>query len=141
MHRLFYISVSFLEDKSSIKDGVLQHFIHPKGLHNETIRCIWGPKLCLFERCINRHKLYDKSIDLYKRVLTYEVEKMQQNMEPLVGRVVPQRLEISTNNIVEHIQSITSDRFKIQRLVVNYRVDEKDQIWLLGCESIRVTDK
>ena len=72
-----------LDGKNIIKSGVLQSFIEPKGDHNcnskkctiVTIRVIWGTKLCLFEKNVNKHKYDDKSVDILSRIFTFEVDK------------------------------------------------------------------
>ena len=33
---------------------------------------IWGPKICCFQRKINKKKVYNKSVDIYERAVTYE---------------------------------------------------------------------
>ena len=41
-----------------------------------TIKCIWGQKMCFFERYTNINRIDDKNLDLYQKVLTYEVDRM-----------------------------------------------------------------
>lgn len=54
----------------------------------DTIRCIWGPTLCLFEKIINKFKFDDEKIDMYQRILTYEVDKMHIITEQLIGKAL-----------------------------------------------------
>jgi len=41
-----------------------------------TIRSIWGTRLCFFEKDVNKFKFDDPNVDMYQRILTYEVDKM-----------------------------------------------------------------
>ena len=39
----------FLYNRWKENNGILQHFVEPKGVHNAIIRAIWSPKVCLLE--------------------------------------------------------------------------------------------
>ena len=66
-----------------------------------TIRCIWGPKLCFFEKNSNIYRIDDTSVDMYQRILTYEVDKPLILKESLIGRILPNKLEHQTFNLVD----------------------------------------
>ncbi len=64
--------IDFLKNRPKPYDGILQKFIEPKGEHNNMIKVIWSPSMCLFERRQNKNSIFDKKLNMYERVLTYE---------------------------------------------------------------------
>jgi hypothetical protein len=128
----------FLDKKIVYDDGILQKFEDPKGEYNITYRLTWSPKLSLFEKCTNLRKIDDKHFDIYERAVTYDGEEFQTKTEPIKGNHIPQRIEKIGLNIVNHVSNITLEKIKIIRLILNFKIDRKDQIIFLWCSSLRI---
>lgn len=57
--------------------GVLQQFIVPQGLLNETIRVEWTANGLQMERRVNQNRLDNLRIDMHDRAITYEGPQTQ----------------------------------------------------------------
>ena len=130
--------IDFLDNKNKHDEGILQKFIEPKGEYNTIHRITWSPKLSLFEKCSNLRKLNDKHYDIYERAVTYNGEEFQAKIEPIKGRLLPERMQQIAHNIVEHVSNITLEKIKIIRMILNFKVDKKDRIIFLWCSSLRI---
>ena len=130
--------IDFLENRIKHDEGILQKFIDPKGEHNTIYRITWSPKLSLFEKCSNLRKLYDKHFDIYERAVTYDGEEFQSKIEPLKGRLLPEKMQQIALNIAEHVSNITLEKIKIIRMILNFKVDKNDRIIFLWCSSLRI---
>jgi len=78
---IFHIIVKldkFLDEKNNIiEDGILQKFEDPKGEHNFMIRVVWSPKICTFEKKINKHVFNDMRFNIYEKAVTFDGEEFQ----------------------------------------------------------------
>jgi hypothetical protein len=128
----------FLTNKLTLDDGILQKFEDPKGENNLTIRLIWSPKLCIFEKKTNLKPIFDTRYSVYERAVTYDGEEFQTRTEPIKGNNVPDRVEKLGNNIASHIANITLERIKIVRMVLNFKITKDDKIIFLWCSSLRI---
>eukprot|EP00743_Colponemidia_sp_Colp-15_P006598 GILK01007111.1.p1 GENE.GILK01007111.1~~GILK01007111.1.p1 ORF type:complete len:756 (-),score=125.15 GILK01007111.1:128-2395(-) len=128
----------FLYQRDKVNNGLLQRFIEPKEAQNSITRIIWSPKVCLFEKRVNKRKLTDRRFDMYERAVTYEGAEFHSYASPVRGAILPNRVQRTAQSIVQHISTISFDKYKISRMVLNFKVDAKDRIWLLWCSSIRL---
>ena len=131
---------NFLYNHKKDVNGVLQRFIEPKTTHNEVIRAIWSPKLCLLERAENKHALHDNRYGLYERTVVYEGPEYYYTSEPLRGPVLSGQIQKQCEAIVAHIGEVTFGQKQISRVVLNFKVDSRDKIWFLYSTSIRSID-
>ena len=131
----------FLRNKYNYEDGILQKFEDPKGDYNITYRLNWSPKLCLFEKCSNIKKIYDKKYDIYERAVTYDGEEFHIKIEPLKGSNLPDRIEKIGTSIANHVSNITLEKIKIIRMILNFKIDKKDRVLFLWCSSLRIDNR
>jgi hypothetical protein len=127
----------FLYERFESNSGILQRFIEPKGTKNETIRAIWSPKICLLERAENIYQLHDHRYGLYERCVTYEGPEFYCTSAPLRGPVLAGQVQRTCESIVAHISEVTFSQSKVSRIVLNFKVDSRDKVWLLYSTSIR----
>ena len=130
----------FLYKRPKDFNGVLQRFIEPKSTRNETIRAIWSPKVCLLERAENIHQLHDHRYGLYERCVIYEGPEYYYTSAPLRGPVLSGQIQKLCESIVDHISEVTFGQKKVSRIVLNFKVDSRDKIWLLYSTSTRSID-
>lgn len=104
--------IDFIYHKQKPYDGILQKFVEPKGEVNSMIKLIWSPNLCLFERRENE-------------------------VVPLRGQVLGEKLVKIGCGVAQHISNVTYDKIRISRMVLNFRVDKNDKVWFLWCSSLR----
>jgi len=126
--------------KKEDSNGILQRFIEPKGVHNELIRAIWSPKVCLLERAENIHQLHDHRYGVYERCVTLEGPEYYITSAPLRGPVLAGQIQKICENVVAHISDVTFGQKQVTRLVANFKVDSRDKIWLTYSTSIRLND-
>ncbi len=130
----------FLYNRWKENSGILQRFVEPKGTQNVMVRAIWSPKVCLLERRINNRQLHDKRFGLYERAITYEGPEFHSSAAPLRGNVLPSQIQRICENMVTHVGEVSFQKHRIRRMVVNFKVDAKDRVWLLWASSVRLED-
>jgi len=128
----------FLYKTDKTRNGILQRFIEPKGTKNEVIRAIWSPKLCLLERAENIYQLHDQRYGLYERCVTFEGPEYYCVSSPLRGTVLAGQVQKVCETVVSHISEVTFATKQITRIVLNFKVDSRDKLWLMYTTSIRL---
>jgi hypothetical protein len=128
----------FLYNRQKVNNGILQRFIEPKGTRNEMIRSIWSPKVCLLERRVNIRKLNDMRFDMYERAVTYEGVEVNSRTAPVRGTFLPTKVQMLNEAVVGHTAEVSFHKYKINRMVLNFKTDPDDRLWLLWASSIRL---
>lgn len=128
----------FLFNRQKEHNGIIQKFIDPKGKSNAIIRAIWSPKLCLLEQRVNLRPINDGRFDLYERCVTYEGAEHQSMNAPVRGIYLPSRLQTICDSIVDHCMRTSSQHYRISRMVLNFKLDHNNKLWLLWCSSMRL---
>ncbi len=123
-----------------ISNGILQRFIEPKGTKNGLIRAVWSPKVVLLERAENIHHLHDHRYGLYERCVTMEGPEYYYTSAPLRGPVLAGQIQKICESCVTHISEVTFAQKEVTRIVINFKVDSRDKIWLMYTSSIRLND-
>jgi hypothetical protein len=113
-----------LNDNDKSSEGILQKFVIPKGEQKSTLSIIWSNKLCFFER----------------RAINYDGEKYHSQILPIRGSTLPYRMQSIANSVHYHISNITFEKMHISRMVLHFRLDDKDRLWLLYCSSLRLAN-
>uniref|UniRef100_A0A7S0FQM9 Uncharacterized protein n=1 Tax=Pyrodinium bahamense TaxID=73915 RepID=A0A7S0FQM9_9DINO len=133
---------AFLFDRQRVRsDGILQRFVEPKNGHNNMVRALWSPKVCLLERRVNHLRLSDSRYDIYERAVTFEGADCHSEVTPVRGPALVTKVHEIADSIVQHVAAVTNDRMKISRLALNFKVDDKDRLWLLFASSVRLRDE
>lgn len=120
--------------------GILQRFIEPKSTNNELVRAIWSPKICLIERRQNINQLHDTRFGIYERCVTLEGPDYYTESAPLRGPVLAGQLQNLCESIVSHITEVTYSQQVISRMVLTFKLDARDKMWLIHSTSIRLQD-
>lgn len=128
----------FLFNRQKEHNGIIQKFIDPKGKSNAIIRAIWSPKLCLLEQRVNLKPVNDGRFDMYERCVTYEGAEHQSMNAPVRGIYLPSRLQTICDSIVDHVMRTSSQHYRISRMVLNFKLDHNNKLWLLWCSSMRL---
>jgi len=128
----------FLFNRPKEHNGIIQKFIDPKGKSNAIIRAIWSPKLCLLEQRVNLKPINDGRFDIYDRCVTYEGAEHESMNAPVRGIYLPSRLQTICDSIVDHVMRTSSQHYRISRMVLNFKLDHNNKLWLLWCSSMRL---
>mmetsp|Transcript_80520 Transcript_80520/g.251079 ORF Transcript_80520/g.251079 Transcript_80520/m.251079 type:complete len:355 (-) Transcript_80520:1931-2995(-) len=132
----------FLFDRQRVRsDGILQRFVEPKGGRNNMVRALWSPKVCLLERRVNHLRLGDGRYDIYERAVTFEGPDCHSEVTPVRGPALVTKVHEIADSIVQHVAAVTGDRMRISRLALNFKVDDRDRLWLLFASSVRLRDE
>ena len=91
----------------------------------------------MLEKSENVHDLHDKRFGLFERCVTYEGPEYYYNSAPLRGPVLAGQIQKICESLVTHISEVTFSQLQVSRMVINFKVDSQDKIWLLYTTSIR----
>lgn len=133
----------FLFKRKKRDKGILQQFITPKGPYNFVIQAIWSPHVTKIERRVNIHRITDrKNYTPYERAVTYEGPSHYSN-EVFCAPHLEKEIKRVCSAIVDHFFSV--EHKNITRMVLYFKVDPKNNLYLLWSSSIRIgnqkTDK
>eukprot|EP00756_Hemistasia_phaeocysticola_P026984 Hpha_TRINITY_DN16093_c3_g4::TRINITY_DN16093_c3_g4_i1::g.117001::m.117001 len=123
------------------KEGILQRFLVPKGERNSVIQAVWSPRVCIVQRKTNVRSLKDKAEstrDPYSCAVTYEGPSHFSEDGTCAAKTTA-RIKQICFNIVDHFYN--TEHKHITRMVLYFKVDKEDAVWLLWCGSIRVSDR
>eukprot|EP00639_Heterosigma_akashiwo_P030448 CAMPEP_0194685744 /NCGR_PEP_ID=MMETSP0295-20121207/15020_1 /TAXON_ID=39354 /ORGANISM="Heterosigma akashiwo, Strain CCMP2393" /LENGTH=481 /DNA_ID=CAMNT_0039573297 /DNA_START=118 /DNA_END=1560 /DNA_ORIENTATION=- len=129
----------FLYNRWKQNTGILQRFVEPKGTKNTMIRALWSPKVCLLERRTNNRNLHDLRYGVYERAVTYEGPDYHSQAAPLRGSVLPERVQAICGTVVAHVAEVSFQKQRVCRMVLNFKADAKDRLWLLWSSSLRLS--
>ena len=143
----------FLRKGRKARSGILQHFIEPSGggTNNSQIRVIWSNNLFFVERRRTKKNLHDNRYGLYERAVTFEGPEVYSSSLPIRGGALSKQIKIICDNLVRHVNEVTragkrrkhknfADTKQVVRMVLNLKVDTKDQLWFLYSSSIRLKE-
>eukprot|EP00741_Cyanophora_paradoxa_P018640 tig00021072_g17990.t1 len=128
----------FLFNREKENNGILQKFVDPKGDNNAIIQAVWLPRFCLLERRVNKRKISDLKVNMYERAVTFEGTEYHSDSVPLNGTALARRIGMICNSMVNHIAAISNNRHQVSRMVLQFKLDEDDRVWLLWCSSLRL---
>lgn len=145
----------WLEHGRKNQTGILQRFLRPTGggTHNSTIQAIWTPNLCLVERRRTNKSLYDERFGLYERSVTFEGPNVHSTSKRVRGTILLSKIESMCNEMVSHVSEVTGEGHDkhhngdrelqktaraLSRMVVYFKIDINDDIWVLFTTSLRL---
>eukprot|EP00741_Cyanophora_paradoxa_P019642 tig00021135_g18960.t1 len=137
-----YFDVPLMRDFFNVTDrygyGMLQHFIVPAGNRNSVIRVIWSANIFIAERRSNVHSLTDRKVPMFDRATTFEAAWHLSETAPVASPSLRHNLLQICDNIHAHVYRVSPQRYKITRMVMNFKQDAQGNLWFLWCSSIRL---
>jgi len=94
--------------------------------------------LTLFEKKVNKTKLFNLKFDIYQRGVTFEGPDFYSDYSRLQSKTQTENLRSLTEKIAKHLSAVTFDKFRISRLVLHFKLDHNEKIHLLWCSSLRL---
>ena len=73
----------------------------------DRIEVIWGPKICLFQRKINKLKIHDKRHDIYERAVTFDGPDFYSHDLALGGKRVSREIKRIVLEIRNNIRQLS----------------------------------
>ncbi|KAG5471238.1 hypothetical protein LSCM1_01311 [Leishmania martiniquensis] len=122
-------------------EGILQKFIFPKGYHNSVIKVVWSPRVCMVQRRTNKYRIFDRKraeSDPFSITVTYDGPTFLSDEGSVSGNIAVELKQLC-GNIVQHFY-YTEHKY-ITRMVLYFKTDQRDRLWLLWCGSLRVSDR
>ena len=131
------------EDKPN---GVLQLFFDPKpeaaregtAVRNSLVQTTWSPGCFFIEKRVNKYRLDTHKVPIEIRAATFDDYQNTETI-PLVSDSVAASFQRVCQLIAEHVRVVF--RYKLASLVLNFKIDKNDTIWLLWCSSIRIVSE
>ncbi|CAK58493.1 unnamed protein product (macronuclear) [Paramecium tetraurelia] len=133
--------IIFLHQREKDLNLVLQKFIYPKNDQNSLIKVTWSPQFCLVMRKTNINKMNDTRKTQVERVATFDGPEYLIQADSINSPLLSADLEQLCVNIVKHILEVSGGNIQIIRMVLYFKVDYENRIWLLFCTNIKVKDK
>jgi hypothetical protein len=125
----------FLNVRKDRTDGILQRFVPTKTKWNQQIQAIWSPKVTMVRRRCNKHQLTDKTVSLYERCVTFNGPSYYSE-DSHVAHSTSADIAAICQAVVKHFQS--TEHKQISRMVLHFKIDRQNSIWLLWSNSIRI---
>ncbi|KPI90359.1 hypothetical protein ABL78_0586 [Leptomonas seymouri] len=131
---------AFLARKTKL-DGILQKFVFPKGYQNSVIKAVWSPRVCMVQRRTNKYRIFDRKraeCDPFSTTVTYDGPTFLSEEGGVSGNVAVE-VKALCGNIVQHFYY--TEHKCITRMVLYFKSDKRDRLWLLWCGSLRVSER
>ena len=116
------------------------------------IKVTWSSRFCLLQRRTNIYNIDNKLIGLYEKVVTYEgpehlsVLGIQKNnglitfLDSITSPTLASDIQKICKNVAEHIKRINNNKVYVSRMVLHFKVDPMERIWLLYTTGLNVVD-
>lgn len=123
-------------------NGIVQRFVLPKGGKNTVIKAAWSPSMCLVERRVNVHGVTDKRAPMGDRLVTFEgPEHLSESMPLAPAALLGRKVQFLCNSVAQHVLEVTQGHCRIASMVLHFKVDEDNKLWLLFCSSLRLAGR
>lgn len=76
----------------------------------------------------NNNDLFDKRLDLYERVTTFENEDHQSKIKPFKGVEIRNFMQELGETLVEHFSIISNGKTKPTRMVIIFKIDSLSRL-------------
>lgn len=83
----------------------------------------------------------NNKIALNDRLITFEGAENLTNSESITSPILATDLEYICLNIVKHIQEVSGGNIQISQMVLYFKVDQTNKLWLLFCSGIKIREK
>jgi hypothetical protein len=134
----------FLMNHDKENNGILQRFVDGKGGHNSMFRAIWSPNVFHVERRTNVNGMGDRKVNMHQRVVTFEGnEHFSESLtvtDTLLGAQMQRICECIVDHCGYHLH-LQGESSRINRMVIHFKVDDNNRVWLLWCSSIRLSSQ
>ena len=131
-------TLAFLADGAT-HTGFLQRFISPKNTNNQVYQAVWSPQLFIVHKRTNRKKILDRLCNRNSKGITYEGCTHYAEEFPCSSKLKV-RLLSACKSFVDYFACVDNNSV-ISRMVVYFKEDPKENLWLLYSSSFRVQEK
>ncbi len=101
----------------------------------------WSSQFCLLQRRTNINKIENRRVGLYERLVTFEGPEHFSVLDSVTSPTLAGDLQKICRGIVEHIRAISNDRVNVTRMVLHFKLDPLERIWLMYTTGLTVVDK
>ena len=131
----------FINQDEKCLDCIIQQFIEPKNNQCTMIKVLWTPQFCLLTKKTNIHTLNNLKVPLTQRISTFEGPEHYSTTESVSSPIIISEIESLCDRMISHIGVVTGGNIQISKMVVYFKVDKHNQLWLLYCTELKFRDK
>ncbi|CEM31089.1 unnamed protein product [Vitrella brassicaformis CCMP3155] len=126
----------FLNYRPKSHLGLLQKFVENKEERCRTYKVTWSPNCVWMEVCTNVFRLNDHTIPLMDRLVTVEGAQHLVETTNVRSPSIVRRLGTACDAMVEHFAAVTNFTQRLLRMVIYFRIDPSERLWLLFASSL-----
>eukprot|EP00759_Apiculatamorpha_spiralis_P003633 PhF_6_TR11702/c0_g1_i1/m.19024 len=119
--------------------GLLQRFVVPKCTNNQVFQAVWAPQMFWVQKRTNRKKMLDRLCDRNTKGITWEGPTYYAEDFDCSAKL-ERRLKSACQSFVDFFSSV-DHHYLISRMVLYFKEDPKEKIWLMYSSSIRIQEK
>lgn len=132
--------IDFIHNRDKCNTGILQRWVEPKSNQSSLIKVQWSQQFCLIERRTNKYKLDDLKVDFYEKLITYEGMEHNSVIEPVTAPWIIAEIQKICVHIAAHVTAVTGGNVTVTRMVLFFKQDKQDKLWLMYCSALKVMD-
>jgi len=132
---------NFLFQREKPLNIIVQKFIEPKNNKNSMIKVSWTPQFCLFFRKTNLYDMNNTKVPIANRLVTFEGMEHFSHSDSIASPILASELEQTCLNIVKHVFAVTGGNIQISKMVLYFKLDDKNRLWLLFCTGLKLREK
>ena len=119
--------------------GFVQKFVEPKNNRNCIIQATWSYQFCLLERRTNTSKITNSHVEFYDRLVTYEGAEHLSISDSITSPTLASDIHRTCLDIATHIKDINNGAIKVREMILHFKMDPMERLWLLYCTNLKVT--
>jgi len=93
------------------------------------------------QRRVNINSIDNPKINLYDKIVTFEGAEHFSMLDSITSPALASDIQKICTNIAKHIKEINMGRVKISKMVLHFKIDPLERLWLLYTTGLRVIDK
>ena len=114
------------------------------------IQVTGSSQFCLLQRRTNIHPIDSPKIGFYERIVTFEgpehysvLGNLLRNLskDSVTSPTLASDLQRICNNIAMHIKTINDGKVRISKMVLHFKIDPFERLWLLYTTGLKIVDK
>ena len=134
-----FLSLISTQDKSL--NAILQKFVEPRHGRNFMIKVSWTPQFCLLYKKTNFHDIGNKKVNINTRVSTFEGPEHLCESESVASSILSEELQKACLRMVNHIEVVSGNNIQLTKLVLYFKIDSQNCLWLLFCTGLKFRER
>ena len=94
--------------------------------------------MCLFQKKVNKHKIYDKRFDIYERAVTFDGPDLYSADTKLGGKKVSREIKRIFLEIRNNIRQLSQESILIMNMNIYLKIGQDGNFWLELLDHIKI---